>query len=113
MKPLQLIFAIFLNLFALPGAGQWHLKLRKRALIFIIPSLLVVFAFIGVVFHFTQEQLNSIKAQRADLFALTNKLSESLWVEHEMMFKVLTFLLIVFYVASLADVIWLYQSSEK
>ncbi len=36
MKLKNLVIALVLNLFALPGAGHWYLGRRRRALIFIL-----------------------------------------------------------------------------
>lgn len=110
----QLIFAIFLNLITLPGGGQWYLKKKKRSFAFMVPTLVVVLIFVA---HLTTMLSKYLKAlQNLSLhrrFMAMDSISVNVLEENQFAFKCYLFLLIVCYIVSVSDVIWLYLSEKN
>lgn len=109
----RLFYLILLNVVTLPGGGQWALKRKKRAAIFMIPTLIVAFVFIGHLMALISAQLKGLKGlTTARKFLSVDKISDGLWQNHTTTLKIYVFLLIICYIVSIADVIWLYLNEK-
>lgn len=107
MKPKNLAIAIVLTLFALPGAGHWYIKERKRSLIFMLPTILGVLWFCYDVFTTVKAVL--MTARMKDHVAEALALSQDLTPDQT---PYLTGLLILMILAC-ADLAWIYLQKQK
>lgn len=112
MSKRQLIWSILINLLAMPGGGQWHLRLRKRALIFITPSLFIFGGMLKEIIKSVSSQMAGMThiAAGSNVLAMASQMSEKVSSENESTLNIYIFFLLCLYISSIADVIWLYQS---
>lgn len=109
----KFVFGLFLNILAFPGAGQWHVQERKRSLYFILPTLFLLLCVCYFVVVSIQKQIADIAhVSQANIMNLSQSLSNDFWVENDTLMKFFGFMLIGCYVASIADLIWLFQKSH-
>jgi len=96
----------------MPGAGHWRLGLRLRAYCFIVPTVILLGVMLGQIAKIVGSQMDDLsKLQNSGALKIAAKLSEkAAAVPESGDMSFITFLLIACYVASIADLIWLYQS---
>ena len=112
----QLILSSFLSLVGMPGAGHWKLGWRMRSYCFIAPTFLLFGVILSAVFKAVSAQMDNIaKLQKLGTAKMAAQLSQNLTATQtdDVDMKLITFLLVACYVASIADLIWLYQSQAE
>jgi hypothetical protein len=108
MKIKQLVMALVLNVFALPGAGHWYLKRRRRALIFILPLGT------GVSFLF-YDLFQLLKRVTAQMASPQDPITQALTLTQDVLLNLEPYLmgLCLLFVLSMLDIIWIFISQLK
>ena len=109
----KLISALALNIFVLPGAGQWSLKHKKSALFFAFLALAII---TGFCFHLVGIITNDIQNVVVDqdihnLFETATVLSANTLSKHQPLIRGYLGSLVLVYVLSFVDLILIYKES--
>jgi hypothetical protein len=106
MKTKNLVIALLLNWFALPGAGHWYLKHRLRSLIFMLPTLVGLSLF----FYQLMVAVKSVMmtAHMRDHTAEALSLAHDIAPDQEPYLIGLALLIVI----ATIDIVWLYLTPE-
>ena len=116
MGKARFITAICFNLFLGPGAGQWLIKKKSRAIFFMLLFSVLLTIFVGHIGSLAYTQVTKTPPNGTDLNSLwqfSENMTHDVLSENSGLIKFYVFLLGVCYIASVADMFWLYVDAKE
>ena len=111
MTSKQFKIAMILNLLALPGAGHFYAKLKKRAFCILGIMILNILVVMYNVFVFTQNLIKQNQNQTHLLLKNVNAITQSIIWDPSVVYPMLFFILM--YLLSALDLIWIYKKQNQ
>ena len=112
MTTKQLFSAILMNVFILPGAGQIHLKKRKRGYLFIIATSILLIVFTFHVSSLVSEMLSQFKTTTS-IMAMATNMKSDLLDQHGGTLSFYLFSILAVYLYSIVDTVLLYRREKE